>query len=34
VQNNSDANRAKNRRVNIVIVSKEKESSKKWARKI
>ncbi|MCR1933647.1 OmpA family protein [Clostridium tepidum] len=29
VQNNSDANRAKNRRVNIVIVSKEKESSKK-----
>ncbi|WP_251860479.1 flagellar motor protein MotB [Clostridium sp. Marseille-Q2269] len=28
-ENNSDANRAKNRRVNIVIVSKEKESSKK-----
>ena len=28
-QNNSDVNKAKNRRVNIVIVSKEKESSKK-----
>ncbi|EJO5346016.1 OmpA family protein [Clostridium botulinum] len=29
VPNNSDANRSKNRRVDIVIVSKEKESSKK-----
>lgn len=29
VPNNSDANRSKNRRVNIVIVSQEKESSKK-----
>ncbi|HDK7174775.1 chemotaxis protein MotB [Clostridium botulinum] len=28
-QNNSEVNKAKNRRVNIVIVSKEKESSKK-----
>ena len=28
-QNNSDINKAKNGRLNIVIVSKEKESSKK-----